>query len=130
MLVTKRQGSTPPKKKPTAVVLTPSAGRTAASGTPSGGASELELLLEGQAVVELRRGILAGFRHFFYQLFRFDDCLENLALVGFAQHPTDKHFEQYQQRLVQRKDQIQFANYFLKKQADKIEERRNYEMGT
>lgn len=71
---------------------------------------QLKLFVKGETIVELTGRVFARFRHFLHELLRFDNCLEDFALVGFAEHATNKHFKQNQQRFVQRKDQVEFAN--------------------
>lgn len=81
--------------------------------------SQLKLLVKGQAIVELTGRVFARFGHFFHQFFRFDDGFQDFALVGFAQHSSDEHFKQNQERFVQGKDEIEFAyciKYLFKKE--------------
>ena len=73
-------------------------------------ASQLELFLEGETIVELTRRVFSRLGHFLHKLFRFNDGFENFPFVGLAELATDKHFKENEQRLVQGKDQIQFAD--------------------
>ena len=96
------------------VFVLPPTTTTLLTRAPSRRASQLKLLVKGEAVVELTGRVLSWFGHFFDELFSLNNGFQDFALVGLAEHAANKHFKENEERFVQRKDQVEFADCFVR----------------